>query len=170
MNYRRQNNFSGGFRDVVEQAAQQSNQQIANSITTAIQNRFALVDQLLEWGEPYYLPISLGIPAGALDGATNQVVSNNQDFDLLIIGAASTIYKSSIEILDSSRNKLLTNGSVPISSLASFASGSVVVQPWNWSAPYLLPAKAILNITVTADGTESGGVLTLRCIQPPVAY
>ena len=47
------------------------------------------------------------------------------------------------------------------------ASGAIS-ERWNWPRPYLLPARSQLQITVIADGTETGGNITFICLQPPV--
>lgn len=147
-----------------------SSSQVLTAIDKQIQDRKDRIDFLMQYGEVYWLPVSLGIasPAPAA-GATNQVISNNQDFDLLMYAAFCTLRLSSVEIVDAARNRAITNGTVPIPAIAQFVTtGGVVGYPFEWEAPYLLPAKAQLKITVTADGTETGGTLVFKCKQPPV--
>ena len=145
--------------------------QALSAVQQAVQDRNNRVADLLQYGEPYWLPVSLGIasPAPAA-GTQNTVLTNNQDFDLLIVGAQCSLRLSTIEIVDSARNHSLTNGTAPIPSFAQVvqsSAGGVVGFPWDWVKPYLLPAKAQLRLVITADGTETGGTLTFRCLQPP---
>lgn len=144
---------------------------VANDVQTQVDNRFKRIEELERYGEQYWLSLDLGIasPAPAA-GTQNIIVTPNQDFDLLIIGANCNRYLSKIEIVDSARNRLLTNGATLISSIASTPGASGAIQPvFYWARPYLLPAKSQLRITVTADGTETGGSLTFLCLQPPTA-
>lgn len=138
------------------------------SINAAVQARFDRIAQLQQWGEPFFLVVSLGIAAGPpAAGTQNTQFSANQDFDLLIIGAECTLRNSTINIIDSSRNHSITSGSAPIPSFANNVNSTLSTQPFDWPRPYLLPAKAQLQLVITADGTETGGTLTFRCLQPP---
>ncbi len=144
--------------------------QVLQGLDQQIQNRKQRSIFLEQYGEPFWLPVSLGLPSPAASaGATYSATSANQDFDLLLIGAECSIRLSTVEIIDSARNRALTNGAVPIPSFAQIVtSGGVITFPFDWSKPYFLPAKAQLRITTTADGTETGGTLTFRCLMPPV--
>lgn len=160
--------YSAGLGD----ASAQTPEQIGTSALQAqVDSRFARVRELLEYGEIYWLSFQLGIAAGPpAAGTQNVVLTPNQDFDLLIVGANCDLYKSKIEIVDSARNRLLTNGATLISSIASTPGASGAIQPiWEWHRPYLLPARSQLRITVTADGTETGGNMSLICLQPPIS-
>ncbi len=141
------------------------------ALQNQVDSRFARMEELLRFGEIYWLSFGLGIasPAPAA-GTQNVVLTPNQDFDLLIVGANCDLYKSKIEIVDSARNRLLTNGATLLSSIASTPGASGAIQPiWEWHRPYLLPARSQLRITVTADGTETGGNFSLICLQPPIS-
>lgn len=147
-----------------------SQPQILTAIDQQIQDRQDRIKFLKDFGEIYWLPISLGIasPAPAA-GTINVVLSNNQDFDLLLCAAFCDLRLSKIEIIDSARNRALTNGAVPIPAIAQFVTTAGVIGfPFEWETPYLLPAKSQLKINVTADGTETGGNLVIKCKQPPV--
>ena len=137
------------------------------AINAAVQARFQRINDLQQWGEPFFLVVSLGIASGAAAGTQNTVFSNSQDFDLLIISAECTLRLSTINIIDSSRSHSITSGSAPIPSFANSVTSALATQPFDWARPYLLPAKAQLQLINTADGTESGGTLTFRCLQPP---
>lgn len=157
-----------GMRDGTPQVL--SSTDILTGIDKQIQDRKDRIQFLKDYGEIYWLPVSLGIASPAPSaGTTNQVINNNQDFDLLLYAAYCNLRLSSIEIVDSARNRAITNGTVPIPAIAQFVTAAGVISyPFDWESPYLLPAKAQLKITVTADGTETGGTLVFKCKQPPV--
>lgn len=160
--------FSGGFRDTAPAPTQA---QFSDAMSDALQKRMNRVAELLQIGEPYFLNVALGIAAAAAQGDQVIVVTQNQDFDLLVVGATADIYSATVEIADSSRNKLVTNGTVPISHIANCVNSSVQIQQWDWARPYLLPAKAIFTITVARGPVdEQDGELTFRCLQPPVTF
>lgn len=160
--------FSGGFRD---NSPPPTKAEFSDAMSATLQARLDTVAELLQIGEPYYLNVSLGIAAAAAQGDQVVVVTQNQDFNLLVVGASCDIYSAQVEIIDSSRNKLVTNGSVPIVHIANCVNSSVVVQQWDWARPYLLPAKAIFTITVTRGAVdEQDGELTFRCLQPPITF
>lgn len=144
---------------------------LLNAVDEQVRNRFKRVDELLAYGESYWLSLDLGIAAGPpAAGTQNIILTPNQDFDLLIVGANCNRYLSKIEIVDSARNRLLTNGATLLSSICSTPGASGAIQPiFEWHRPYLLPARSQLRITVTADGTETGGSLTFLCLQPPTS-
>lgn len=124
---------------------------------------------LLEHGEMFWLPVSLGLGSTPAAGTTFASVTTSVDFDLLVVGADCTIFKSTIEINDSARQRLLTNASTPIGAIADFqVSSTLNMFRNNWYRPYLLPARSQFKLNVTADGTESNGVFTFYCLQPPV--
>lgn len=156
-----------GLRDVTDPPSQE----ILQAVDDQVRNRFRRVNELLQFGESYWLSLDLGIasPAPAA-GTQNIIITPNQDFDLLIIGANCNRYLSKIEIVDSARNRLLTNGATILSSICSTPGANGAIQPiFEWHRPYLLPARSQLRITVTADGTETGGSLTFLCLQPPTS-
>lgn len=141
----------------------------ADAVAAAISDREQRVEDLLQHGEMFWLPVSLGLGTTPAAGTTFQSVTTSVDFDLLVVGAECTIFKSSIDIRDSARQRLLTNGPTPIGAIADFqVSGSLNQFRNNWYRPYLLPARSQFALTVTADGTESNGVLSFYCLQPPV--
>lgn len=140
-----------------------------DAVAAAINAREQRVDDLLAHGEMFWLPVSLGLGTTPAAGTTFQSVTTSVDFDLLIVGADATIFLSLIDIRDSARQRLLTNGPTPIGAIADFqVSGTLNQFRNNWYRPYLLPAKSQFALTVTANGTESNGVLTFYCLQPPV--
>jgi len=140
-----------------------------DAVAAAINQRQMRVQDLLENGEVFWLPVSLGLGTTPAAGTTFQSVTTSVDFDLLVVGAECTIFKSSIDIRDSARQRLLTNGPTPIGAIADFqVSGSLNQFRNNWYRPYLLPARSQFALTVTADGTESNGILSFYCLQPPV--
>ena len=158
--------FRGGLAD--SNALTQP--QILSAVDQQILDRQNRIQFLKDYGEIYWLPISLGIASPApASGTINVVLSNNQDFDLLLCAAFCDLRLSKIEIIDSARNRALTNGAVPIPAIAQFVTTAGVIGfPFEWETPYLLPAKSQLKINVTADGTETGGNLVIKCKQPPV--
>lgn len=161
---------SGGFGEAQAMPSPVPDQEVLGAVNAQIQDRLMRINYLLEKGESFWLPVSLGLPSPAASaGANYTVTSNNQDFDILIVGALANLSLSSVEIVDSARNRALTNGAVLIPTLAQVVKGtSVITFPFDWKKPYFLPAKAQLRITTTADGTETGGYLNFRCLMPPV--
>ncbi len=140
-----------------------------DAVAAAINQREQRVNDLLRHGEMFWLPVALGLGTTPAAGATFQSVTTAVDFDLLIVGADCTIFLSTIDIRDSARQRLLTNATTPIGAIADFqVSGSLSQFRNNWYRPYLLPARSQFALTVTANGTESNGVLTFYCLQPPV--
>lgn len=139
-----------------------------NPLAQSVDARNERVRFLIEHGEMFWLPVSLGL--GTTPAAGQQFSSSTVavDFDLLIVGADCTIFKSTIDIRDSARQRLLTNAPTPIGAIADFqVSGTLNMFRNNWYRPYMLPARSQFALTVTADGTESNGVLTFYCLQPP---
>lgn len=123
---------------------------------------------LLEYGEMFWLPVSLGLGTTPASGSNFPSNTNSQDFNLLIVGADCTIQLSTIQIIDSARNRALTNGAVPIGAIADLQTPTATtIFRTYWRRPYLLPARSQLNLTVTANGTESNGTMTFYCLQPP---
>lgn len=140
-----------------------------DALAAAINAREQRVADLLNHGEMFWLPVGLGLGTTPASGTTFQSVTTSVDFDLLIVGADATIFLSLIDIRDSARQRLLTNGPTPIGAIADFqVSGTLNQFRNNWYRPYLLPAKSQFALTVTANGTESNGILTFYCLQPPV--
>lgn len=140
-----------------------------DAVAAAINQREQRVEDLLRHGEMFWLPVALGLGTTPASGTTFQSVTTSVDFDLLVVGADCSIFLSSIDIRDSARQRLLTNGPTPIGAIADFqVSGSLNQFRNNWYRPYLLPARSQFALTVTANGTESNGVLTFYCLQPPV--
>lgn len=134
-----------------------------------IQEREARIRFLLEHGEMFWLPVSLGLGTTPAAGTTFPSTTTSVDFDLLVVGADCTIFKSTIEINDSARQRLLTNATTPIGAIADFqVSSTLNMFRNNWYRPYLLPARSQFKLNVTADGSESNGVFTFYCLQPPV--
>ena len=141
----------------------------ADAVAEAISDREARVQYLLLHGEMFWLPVALGLGTTPAAGTQFQSVTSSVDFDLLVVGADCTIFKSTIDIRDSARQRLLTNATTPIGAISDFqVSGTLNMFRNNWYRPYLLPARSQFAITTTADGTESNGVLTFYCLQPPV--
>ncbi|OQB32220.1 MAG: hypothetical protein BWY07_01979 [Candidatus Hydrogenedentes bacterium ADurb.Bin170] len=141
---------------------------LCDPLSESVMRRHQRIDFLLREGEPFWLPVSLGLGTTPTAGRQFQSVTTPVDFDLLLIGAAATIFKSSIDIRDSARQRILTNAPTPIGHIADFnVSGSLVANRNFWDKPYMLPARSQIAITVTADGTESDGIFTFYCLQPP---
>lgn len=133
-----------------------------------IADREARVQYLLEHGEAFWLPVSLAIGAAPAAGTTFNFVTTVVDFDLLLVDAWSSLRLSTIEMKDSARNRLLTNAPVQIAAIAGFTTSTYTASRlYGWRKPYLLPARAQINLAVTADGTESTGNWAFICIQPP---
>jgi hypothetical protein len=140
-----------------------------NVLSQVIASREERIRFLLEHGEMFWLPVALGLGSAPAAGTQFQSVTTSVDFDLLVVGADCTIFKSTIEIRDSARQRLLTNSTTPIGAIADFqVSGTLSMFRNNWYRPYMLPCKSQFALTVTADGTESNGVLTFYCLQPPI--
>lgn len=140
-----------------------------DAVAAAVNQREQRVEDLLQHGEMFWLPVALGLGTTPAAGTQFQSVTTAVDFDLLIIGADCTIFLSTIDIRDSARQRLLTNATTPIGAIADFqVSGTLNQFRNNWYRPYLLPARSQFALTVTANGTESNGVLTFYCLQPPV--
>lgn len=138
----------------------------------AIQQKISDRDErsryLYEFGEPFWLPVSLAIGSSPTAGSTFNFVTTAVDFDLLVIDAWSQLRLSQIEIKDSARNRLLTNGPTQIAAIAGFTTSAYTMSHFlGWFRPYLLPARAQFAVTVTADGTESTGNFAFVCLQPP---
>jgi hypothetical protein len=141
---------------------------IAAGISQKIADREARVEWIQQHGELYLLSVDLGLPSpAAAAGTQKQALTPSQDFDLVVIAAHCNLYLSTIELVDSARNRSLTNGPAAIYSFASFANASARLEHFDWVAPYLLPARSQFKIITTADGTETGGRLTFICKQPP---
>lgn len=142
---------------------------LVSSVADAIRQRQERVQYLQEQGEMFWLPVSLGLGTTPASGTQFQSVTTSVDFDLLVIGADCTIFISTIEIRDSARQRLLTNSTSPIGAIADFqVSGTLNQFRSYWYKPYLLPARSQFALTVTANGTESNGILTFYCLQPPI--
>jgi hypothetical protein len=157
--------FHSGFRDVAPAAPDAS---LNTAITQKIMDREARIAWIQQHGELYLLSVDLGLPSpAAAAGTQKQALTPSQDFDLVVIAAHSNLYLSQIEIVDSARNRSLTNGPAPIYSFASFANAAARLEHFDWVAPYLLPARSQFKIVTTADGTETAGRLTFICKQPP---
>jgi len=139
-----------------------------NILAASADARNQRVAFLLEYGEMFWLPVSLGLGTAPAAGTTFNSTTTSVDFDLLVIGAGSTLKLSTIDIRDSARQRLLTNALTPIADIADFHI-STTLTPFrsSWPRPYLLPARSQFALTVSADGTESNGVLTFYCLQPP---
>jgi len=135
-----------------------------------IDDREARVRYLLEHGEPFWLPVSLAIGSTPTAGTTFSFVTTAVDYDLLVVNAWSSLRLSQLEIKDSARNRLLTNGPTQLAAIAGFTTSVASYtssRDEGWLKPYLLPARAQFALTVTADGTESTGNFTFLCLQPP---
>lgn len=143
-----------------------------NAITVGLMEqrvmaREARITYLKEHGEPFWLPVVLGLGTTPAAGTVFPSITLAQDFDLLIVGAHCDLRLSSIELKDSARNRLLTNGPVLISAITTFTTPTYTMDRDYWFREYLLPARSQIGITVTADGTESNGKLAFLCLQPP---
>jgi hypothetical protein len=139
-----------------------------DALAAAVCAREVRVAFLLEHGEPFWLPTSLGLGTTPASGTLFQSTTMSVDFDLLIVGGDCTIFLSTIDIRDSARQRILTNSTAPIGALFDIQVSGTLTQYRNfWYKPYLLPARSQLAYTVTANGTESNGILTLYCLQPP---
>lgn len=140
-------------------------------IAQYISDREARTNYLLAHGETFWLPVSLAIGSSPAAGTQFQFSTPTQDFDLLIVDAWSSLRLSTIDIKDSARNRLLTNGPVQLAAIAGFTTATATYttsRNTGWIRPYLLPARATINLNVTADGTESTGNWAFICLQPPV--
>lgn len=136
-----------------------------------ISDREARAKYLLEHGEPFWLPVSLAIGSTPAAGTTFNFITTAVDFDLLVINAWSSLRLSQVEIKDSARNRLLTNGPTQIAAIAGFTTSVATYtqsRDEGWWRPYLLPARAQFALTITVDGTESTGNWSFLCLQPPV--
>lgn len=145
--------------------------EVQDLIAQRISDREARIQYLLDHGEAFWLPVSLAIGATPAAGTQFSFVTPVQDFDLLLVDAWSSLRLSGIELKDSARNRLLTNGPVQIAAIAGFtttAASYTTSRDSGWIRPYLLPARAQVALNVTADGTESTGSFTFICLQPPV--
>lgn len=121
---------------------------------------------LWEFGDSFWLPIALSIGTTPASGTQFVRSTTATDFDMLVIGAHSDLRLSSVVILDTARNRLLTNATTLISALATFTTSFTMNRAY-WQRPYFLPARSQLQVTVTADGTESNGTFVFLCLQPP---
>lgn len=121
---------------------------------------------LWEFGDSFWLPVSLSIGTTPASGTQFARQTAAVDFDLLIVGAHSDLRLSSVTVLDNSRQRLLTNAATLMSAFATFTTTFTMDRAY-WQRPYFLPARAQLSVTVTADGTESNGNLVFLCLQPP---
>jgi hypothetical protein len=152
----------GGAAQAQASAVQSATQDYLNA-------RAQLSQNLWQYGEPFWLPVALGLGTTPAAGLQFTAVTTAVDFDLLIVAAHVDLKLSSLEIRDTARNRLLTNGPTLASALATFTTSSLTMDRSLWvNGFYLLPARAQLAIITTADGTESGGRLTFLCKQPPV--
>jgi hypothetical protein len=157
--------YRHGFGD--EQPLPSPSQFNAAALDQRIRERDARIQFLLEHGDPYFLPVSLGLGSTPAAGTRFNAATTPLDFDVLIVGAYSTLRFSTISIKDSARSRDLTNDTTPIAAIANFATTSVAMTRDYWKRPYLLPSKSILSFVTTADGTESNGTLVFICHQPP---
>jgi len=138
------------------------------AIAQNIADREARINYLYEHGESFWLPVSLSIGTTPAAGSTFNFVTTVVDFDLLVVDAWSSLSLSLIELKDSARNRLLTNGPTQIAAIAGLTNATVSnSRLYGWRKPYLLPARAQIALTVTANGTESTGNWTFLCLQPP---
>lgn len=138
------------------------------AVYAQIQNREERIRYLLEHGEIFWLPVALSIGTTPAAGTTFQRITTAVDFDLLLIDAWCDIRLSQIELRDSARNRLLTNGPTQIAAIAGLTNSTQTSSRlYGWRMPYLLPARAQVALTVTADGTESNGNWSFICLQPP---
>ncbi len=143
--------------------------QTVEAVAAALTAREQRIQYLLEHGEPFWLPVALGLGTTPAAGTQFQSVTTSVDFDLLVIGADCTIFLSTIEIRDSARQRLLTNSTTSIGAIADFqVTGTLNQFRSYWYKPYLLPARSQFALTVTANGTESNGDWTFYCLQPPI--
>jgi hypothetical protein len=122
----------------------------------------ARIKVILEGGTVYWLSTNLGVPAST---ARVQAQTVAVSADLVVIGAQSNLYLSTIEIEDQGTSILLTNSTTPLSAVA----GRATLEPGikYWPRPYLLKAQTMFKFNVTGDGTESGGFLALICLRLP---
>lgn len=141
------------------------------ALDTQIRQRAERLRFLLEFGEPFFIPVSLGL--GTTPAAGNKFTSSTTplDFDVAIIGCWSNLRLSTVEIKDSAKGRTLTADTTPISSVANFNSSSVAQTRdyfgGPYKRPYLLLSKSIITLVTTADGTESNGNFVFYCLQPP---
>ena len=132
-----------------------------------VMDREARILYLKEHGEPFWLPVLLGLGTTPAAGTTFQSITSAVDFDLLIVGAHADLRLSRLELRDSARNRLLTNGPTLFSAITTFSTSTYTMDRDYWFREYLLPARSQMAITVTADGTESNGNLAFLCLMPP---
>lgn len=138
-----------------------------NAIDFKVRDREDRIRYLVDHGEPYWLPVQLGLGTTPAAGSTFSSVTPAVDFDLLLVGLHSDLRLSLAELRDSARNRLLTNGPTLISAIATFTTSAYTMDRGFFFRHYLLPARAQLAITITADGTESNGRFNFLCLQPP---
>ena len=133
--------------------------QIGIALDKKLRQREARIQELRQHGRPFTMPVQLQITAVA--GAQTSPQSAALESDFLITWIESTLYKSSIEI-QAGNTRPLTNGPTPLSAIFNcLTTGGNFIEHVNWDWNYLLLAKAVLRFTTTADGTETGGVITL---------
>jgi hypothetical protein len=155
--------YNGGMGDTAQTAS------VEAAASQVIGEREARIRELLTYGEELRIPIEfqLGSVAPAA-GATFNASLTNLDFDVLLLGASCTIFKSRVEIKDASRQRYFTQAPVPISSVADIVVSSSNETRRNlWTRPYLLKAKSTLQFKIIADGTETNGVWTFYALQAP---
>lgn len=138
------------------------------AIWQKISDREERIAYLLEHGEAFWLPVALSIGTTPVAGTPFSRITTAVDFDLLIVDAWCDLRLSQIELRDSARNRLLTNGPTQIAAVAGLTNSTqAVARLYGWRKPYLLPARAQIAMTITADGTESNGNWAFICLQPP---
>lgn len=121
---------------------------------------------LWEFGDSFWLPVSLAIGTTPAAGVSFVRSTMAVDFDMLVVGAHADLRLSTVQILDTARQRLLTNATTLISAIATFTTTFTMDRAY-WQRPYFLPARSQLQVTVTADGTESNGNFIFLCLQPP---
>lgn len=172
MNMRRMDNpflqyqVDEGFQ-ISQDSMPNADGQTVDLMQQRVASREARIQYIKDHGEPFWLSVLLGLGTTPAAGTVFPSITLAQDFDLLIVGAHCDLRLSQVELKDSARNRLLTNGPVLFSAVTTFTTSTYTMDRDYWFREYLLPARSQIAVTVTADGTESNGKLAFLCLQPP---
>lgn len=162
--------FPYGTRGMQELTPGGLTMQATQAIGQQVMERKQRSDFLQQYGDVFWLPVELAIGTTPAAGTQFTRITNNVEFDLLVVGAICNLRLSDIQIVDSARNRALLNAPAPIWMVCQWVTttASYTNSCWaNWVAPYYLPPRSQFSVTITADGTESNGDLVFICKQPP---
>lgn len=159
-----------GLNDIPAESASREQSNLERTLQTFVRARRDRVQQLLDDGDQYWLHVDLTIGPTPAAGTRSTFTVDAIPFDILLVGAHSNLRLSRIEVQEKSRTRSLTNAPVLLSALATFTVTSLTMNRAAWKRHYFLPANSQLQITITADGTESSGYLDFEALQPPTYY